>query len=133
VLIILRVKYMRFSTFSLIIAYPCHYSPHIIIFPHLLSINHKCSQPCPSAAQKLKKIWSTLMRSSRQAITTGRLPVELWCLSATMFPRVFNIVFCKTLFDNNYYILWHWLFCIFCTVCVNLIPGHTYYEHLVWP
>jgi hypothetical protein len=73
----------------------------IILFLHLLSTNHKCAQPCyfpllyKPAAQKLKKIWSTLILCSRRAITPGRLPVELWCLSAAMFLRVFDFVFCK--------------------------------------
>jgi hypothetical protein len=41
---------------------------------HLLSTNHKCTQPCyfpllyKPAAQKLKKILDSLTRSSRQAI-----------------------------------------------------------------
>jgi hypothetical protein len=44
---------------------------HIIFFLHLLSTNHKCTQPCyfpllfKPAAQKLKKIWSTSIWSSR--------------------------------------------------------------------
>jgi hypothetical protein len=50
------------------------------------------------AAQKLKKIWDPSMRSSRRAITPGRLPVELWSLSAAVHLRVFALVFCKTLF-----------------------------------
>jgi hypothetical protein len=25
---------------------PCYYPLHIILFLHLLSINHKCTQPC---------------------------------------------------------------------------------------
>jgi hypothetical protein len=25
--------------------YPCYYDMHIIFFPHLLSTNHKCTQP----------------------------------------------------------------------------------------
>jgi hypothetical protein len=111
------------------------------IFLHLLSTNHKCTQPCyfplllKPTAQKLKKIWSTLMRSSRRANTPGRLPMELWHLSAVMLLRVFDLVFCNTLFGNKYYILWHWLFCIqfLYGMCVNLIPVHTYYEHSVWP
>jgi hypothetical protein len=69
----------------------------IVIFHHLLSINHKCTQPCPTATQKLKN-WSTLMRSSRREITPGRLAVELWCRSAAVSSRVFDLVFCKTLF-----------------------------------
>jgi hypothetical protein len=107
----------------------------IVISHHLLSTNHKCTQPCPTAAQKLKKNCSTLMRSSRRAITPGWLPTELRCLSTTMSLRVFDLVFCKTLFGNKYIILWHWLFYIHFLygMYVNLIPGHTYYEHLVWP
>jgi hypothetical protein len=72
---------------------------------HMLSTNHKYTQPCPPAAQKLKKIWDFLMGSSRQAIVPGRLSVELWSLFAALLPRVFDLVFCKTLFSNKYYIL----------------------------
>jgi hypothetical protein len=36
------------------------------------------------AAQKLKKIWDSSMRISRQVITPGRLPVELWSLYAAV-------------------------------------------------
>jgi hypothetical protein len=56
---------------ALLQPYPCYYGMHIIIFPHLLSTNHKCTQPCPTATQKLKKIWSTSMKSSRRVITLG--------------------------------------------------------------
>jgi hypothetical protein len=105
-----------------------------------MSTNNKCTQPCyfplplKPAAQKLKKIWSTSIWCSRWAITTGRLPIELWCHSTTMSLRVIDLVFCKTLFNNKYFILWHWLFCIHFLdgMCVNLIPGHTYYEYSVW-
>jgi hypothetical protein len=85
-------------------AYPCYYPLHIILFLHLLSTNHKCTQPChfsmllKPAAQKLKKVWDSLMRSSRRAITPGRLPLELWSLSTTISSRVFDLVLCKTLF-----------------------------------
>jgi hypothetical protein len=50
------------------------------------------------AAQKLKKIWDSSMRSSRLAITPGRLPMELWSRSAAILSRAFDLVFCKTLF-----------------------------------
>jgi hypothetical protein len=30
-------------------------------------------------------------------IATGRLSVELWCLSVAMLSTVFDLVFCKTL------------------------------------
>jgi hypothetical protein len=91
--------------------------------------------PHKPAAQKLKKIWSTSLWCSSRVIAPSRLPVELWCLSAAMLLKVFNLVFVKTLFGNKYYILWHWLICInfLYGICVSLIHGHTYYEHLVWP
>jgi hypothetical protein len=83
---------------------PCHYTLHIFIDHHLLSTNHKCTQPCyfplllKAAAQKLKKILDSSMKSSRRAITSSRMHVELWCHSATILSRVFDLVFCKTLF-----------------------------------
>jgi hypothetical protein len=66
------------------------------------------------------------MRSSRRAITPGRLPVQLWCRSTTVSSRVFDLVFCKTLFGNKYIIIWHWLFCIHFLygMCVNFIPEY---------
>jgi hypothetical protein len=54
------------------------------------------------------------------AIITGQLPVELWCLSASMLVRVFDLVFCKTLFCIHFQY----------GMCGNFIPGHTYYEYL---
>jgi hypothetical protein len=86
------------------------------------------------ATQKLKKIWDSSIRSSRWAVTPGRLPVDSWCSSTVVSSRVFALVFCKILFDNKYIILWHWLFCIHFLygMCVNLIPRHTYYEYSIW-
>jgi hypothetical protein len=52
------------------------------------------------------------MRSSRRAITPGRLLVELWSLSVDVSSRVTDVVLCKILFSNKYIILLHWLFCI---------------------
>jgi hypothetical protein len=72
------------STFTLITSLSLILWPAYHIFPHLLSTNHKCTQPSyfplllKHAAQKLKKIWSTLIWCSRQAIATDRLPVQLW-------------------------------------------------------
>jgi hypothetical protein len=120
---------------TLLQLYPCYYGMHIIYFPHLLSTNQKCTQLYPPAAQKLKKIWSTSIWSSRWAIVIGQLPAKLLCLSTAMLPRVFDLVFCKTLIDNKYYILWHLLFCIYFLygMRVNLILVHIYYEHSIWP
>jgi hypothetical protein len=61
-----------FSTFNLIISLPLILYPTYHYFLDLLSTNHKCTQPCPPAAQKLKQIWDSLMRSFRQAITLDR-------------------------------------------------------------
>jgi hypothetical protein len=82
----------------------------------------------------MKKNWSTLMRCSRRAIALGWLLVELWCFYAVVSPRVIDLVSCKVLFSNKYYILWHWLFCIHFLygMYVNLILDHTYYEYSVW-
>jgi hypothetical protein len=125
---------MSSSSFTLILPM------HIIYFLHLLSTNHKCIQPCyfpmphKPASQKLKKVWRSTIWSSRWVIAPGQFPMELWCLFAAMLLRVLDLVFCKTLFGNRYYILWQWLFCIYFLNgrCVNLIPGHTYYEYSVW-
>jgi hypothetical protein len=63
----------------------------IILFLHLLSTNHKCTQRyyflllLKPVAQKMKKIWSTTIWSSRQTFAIDQFPVELWCLSATVF------------------------------------------------
>jgi hypothetical protein len=103
-MLITCVKYRCFSAFILIIALPLILYPAYHYFMHLPSTNHKCTQPCyflllyKHVAQKVKEILDSLMRSSRRAITPGRLLVELWCLSAAMLSRVLNLVFCKTLF-----------------------------------
>jgi hypothetical protein len=75
--------------------------------PPLLSFFFPFPLLLKPATQKLKKIWSTLIWSSRRAIVTGQLPVELWYLSAVLLSRVFDLVFCKILFGDKYYILWH--------------------------
>jgi hypothetical protein len=130
----LWVKRRGFSAFNLIVALPLTLYPAYHYFLHLLSTNHKCTQPCyfpmllKPVAQKLKETLDSMMKSSRWVITPGQLSVELWCRSAAVSSRVFALVFCKTLFGNKYIILWHWLFCIHFLygMCVNLIPGYTY-------
>jgi hypothetical protein len=53
-------KCMCISTYSIMPYLPCYYTLHIIFFLHLLSTNHKCTQPCyfslllKHAAQKEK-------------------------------------------------------------------------------
>jgi hypothetical protein len=64
---------------------------HIIYFLHLLSINHKCTQPCyfplplKPAAQKERMDWNSSMRSSRLRVTPVAVPVVLWSLSLFRF------------------------------------------------
>jgi hypothetical protein len=56
----------------------------IILFLHLLSTNHKCTQPCyfllllKPAAQKEKMDWNSSTRSSRLRVASVAVPVELW-------------------------------------------------------
>jgi hypothetical protein len=69
--------YRCISAYNLIPYLPCDYPLHIIYFLHLLSTNHKCTQPyyfpfpLKPVAQKLKKIQSTLIWCSRRAIAPG--------------------------------------------------------------
>jgi hypothetical protein len=55
----------------------------IILSLHLLSTNHKCTQPCyfplllKPAAQKEKMDWNSLMMSSWLHVTPVTVPVEL--------------------------------------------------------
>jgi hypothetical protein len=55
----------------------------IILFLHLLSTNHKCTQPCyflqllKPAAQKERMDWNYLTRSSRLRVASVAVPVVL--------------------------------------------------------
>jgi hypothetical protein len=56
---------------------------HIIYLLHLLSTNHKCTQPCyfplllQPIAQKEKMNWNSLTRSSRLCVASVAVPVVL--------------------------------------------------------
>jgi hypothetical protein len=56
---------------------------HTIYFLHLLSSNHKYTQPCyfllllKPTAQKEKMDWNSSMRSSRLRVAPVAIPVEL--------------------------------------------------------
>jgi hypothetical protein len=58
----------------------------IILFLHLLSTNHKCTQPCyfplllKPAAQKEKMDWNSSTRSFRLRVAPVAISVELWSL-----------------------------------------------------
>jgi hypothetical protein len=59
----------------------------IILFLHLLSTNHKCTQPSyfplllKPAAQKERIDWNSSMRSCRLRVAPVVIPVVLWSLS----------------------------------------------------
>jgi hypothetical protein len=63
----------------------------IILFLHLLSTNHKCTQPCyfplllKPAAQKERMDWNSSMRSSVLRVDPVVVPVVLWSLSLFCF------------------------------------------------
>jgi hypothetical protein len=58
----------------------------IILFLHLLSTNHKCTQPCyfplllKPTAQKERMDWNSSTRSSRLRVAPVVVPVVLWSL-----------------------------------------------------
>jgi hypothetical protein len=90
--IVILVLIIRESSISAISAYhfitilslllPCI----IIVFMHLLSTNHKCTQPCyfprllKPTAQKEKMDWNSSTMSSRLHVAPVVVPVELWSL-----------------------------------------------------
>jgi hypothetical protein len=70
---------------------PCYYPLHIILFVHLMSTNHKCTQPChfplliKPATQKEKMEWNSSTRSSRLCVTLVVVLVVLWSLAMFYF------------------------------------------------
>jgi hypothetical protein len=59
----------------------------IILLLHMLSTNHKCTQPCyfslllKPAAQKERMYWNYSTRSSSLLVAPLVIPVVLWSLS----------------------------------------------------
>jgi hypothetical protein len=77
---------MRISAYHFILVLFLLLHCIIIIFLHLLSTNHKCTQPCyfpvllKPAVQKEKMDWNYSMKSSRLRVAPVAVPVELWSL-----------------------------------------------------
>jgi hypothetical protein len=83
VLIIEDVMYRSISAYPFITILSLLLSCIIILFLHLLSTNHKYTQPCyfplllKPASQKERMDWNSLMRSSRLRVTPVVVPVVL--------------------------------------------------------
>jgi hypothetical protein len=81
-----RVKYRCISAYHLTTVLSLLLPRIIILFLHLLSTNHKCTQPCyfpillKPATQKEKIDWNSSMRSSRLRVAPVAVPPELWSL-----------------------------------------------------
>jgi hypothetical protein len=77
---------MCISAYNLMPYLPCHYLYILFILLHLLSTNHKYTQPCYSplvlkpAAQKEKMDWNSSIRSYRLRVAPIAVPVVLWSL-----------------------------------------------------
>jgi hypothetical protein len=75
---------MCISAYSLMPYLHCHYLYISFILLHMLSTNHKCTQPCyfplllKPAAQMEKKDWNSSMRSSTLHVAPVAVPVVLW-------------------------------------------------------
>jgi hypothetical protein len=103
---------------------------HIILFLHLLSTNHKCTQPCyfpllyEPAAQKVKMNWNSSMRSSRLCAAPVDVPV-VFESSAVSFHKRVILVFREIIYVINILYPWHLVISEhFWSVCVEqLILG----------
>jgi hypothetical protein len=86
VLIIGEVMYRCISAYPFITVLSLLLPCIIILFLHLLSTNHKCTQPCyfplllKLAAQKERMDWNSSTRSSRLCVVSVVIPVVLWSL-----------------------------------------------------
>jgi hypothetical protein len=78
--------YRCISTYPFIIVLSLLLPSIIIVFLHLLSTNHKYTQPCyfplllKPIAQKERMDWNSLMRSSRLCVAPVVVPLLLWSL-----------------------------------------------------
>jgi hypothetical protein len=110
----------------------------ITLFLHLLSINHKCTQPCyfllllKPAAQKEKMDWNSSMRSSRLCVAW--LPF-LWSYGVFHCSISLRVIIVFRYITYVIIILYSWHLVIwehFWVVCVEpMILGHAYDEYLV--
>jgi hypothetical protein len=80
----------------------------VIIFLHLLSTNHKYTQPyyfpllLKPAAQKERMDWNSSTRSSRLRVAPVVVPVVLWSLSLFRSAESHHSLYRHYLCNNNY-------------------------------
>jgi hypothetical protein len=76
------------SAYSLMPCLPCYYPLHIIYFLHLLSTNHKCTQPCyfPPAIQTCFLEAEEDFGVLRYGVLGERLPLADYLWSCGAFP-----------------------------------------------
>jgi hypothetical protein len=85
--------YMFISAYTLITLFTLLYPLHITLLLHLVSMNHKFTQPCyfpllyKPAAYKVKMDCNSLMRSSMLCAAPVAIPVVLWSLPLFYFAR----------------------------------------------
>jgi hypothetical protein len=86
-----RLKYRSISAYHFTIVLSLWLPCIIILFLHLLSTNHKCTQPyyfsllLKPAAQKENIDWNSSTKRSRLRVAPVAIPIELWSLSLFHF------------------------------------------------
>jgi hypothetical protein len=130
-----------FSAHNLVIALPLilWHAYHIFFttcWVPTISVLNLAIFPCYS--NLLLRSWRRF-RILRWGVLAERLPPVACLWSCGVFPLLFLrewsiYSYVRHYSCNKYIILRHWLFYIHFLygMCVNLIPGHTYYEYLVW-
>jgi hypothetical protein len=69
---------MCISAYNLMPYLPCHYLYISFILLHLLSTNHKCTQPCYSNLLLRRRRWTRILRWGVLGYVLPQLPF-LWC------------------------------------------------------
>jgi hypothetical protein len=111
VLIIGEVRYRCISAYPFITVLSLVLPYIIILFLHLLSTNHKCTQPCyflllhKPTAQKERIDWNSSMRSSRLRVAQVVVPVVFWSLPLFCSAESHHSLWRHYLCNNNNYTL----------------------------
>jgi hypothetical protein len=94
----------------------------IILFLHLLSTNHKCTQPCyfslllKTAAQKEMMDWNSLTRSTRLCVAPV---ISLWCYGVFRYSVLLRVV---TIIRDTIYVIIIILYSRHLVICEHFWP-----------